>query len=197
MKVMAFTDWHASLSAFAEAKEKAKDVDLIICTGDFTIFQNQERMLLRLMNNMGKPVLLVPGNHEDEIGLRDACIGLKNIIYLHAASYQIGEYIFFGYGGGGFSYEDKGFEKTAKILKKELPKKYKMILLTHQPPHNTKLDIVLDSHVGSKSYRRFIDEEQPIVAISGHIHECFGAVDKVKNCRLYNPGPKGRVIELH
>lgn len=193
---MAFTDWHTSLTAFSEAKEKAKEADLVICAGDFTIFQNQEKMLLRLMNNIGKPVLLIPGNHEDEVGLKEACVGLKNIIYLHAATYELGDYFFFGYGGGGFSFEDKGFEKVARMVKKEIKKNHNVILVTHQPPYGTRLDVVVDKHVGNKSYRRFIDEVHPIVAIAGHIHECFGTMDKIKNCRLYNPGPKGRVIEL-
>jgi Icc-related predicted phosphoesterase len=56
------------------------------------------------------------------------------------------------------------------------------ILLFHAPPHETKLDRVardgqmidhvpLDIHVGSIAIRRFIEKQQPLLTLHGHIHE--------------------------
>ena len=56
------------------------------------------------------------------------------------------------------------------------------VFLFHAPPYLTKLDraaldgksvdhVPLDPHVGSIAVRRFIEEQQPLVTMHGHIHE--------------------------
>lgn len=48
----------------------------------------------------------------------------------------------------------------------------KTVYVIHAPPFNTKLDIITTSaHVGSVSIRHFIEEEQPLLTLHGHIHE--------------------------
>ncbi len=58
----------------------------------------------------------------------------------------------------------------------------KSIFLFHSPPYNTALDragldgkmidyVPLDVHVGSIAMKRFIESEQPLVTLHGHIHE--------------------------
>ena len=42
-------------------------------------------------------------------------------------------------------------------------------------------------HVGSKLIRQFIEEMQPILAVSGHIHEAF-ALDSIGQTVVLNPG---------
>ncbi|GIU69604.1 MAG: hypothetical protein KatS3mg002_0840 [Candidatus Woesearchaeota archaeon] len=34
-------------------------------------------------------------------------------------------------------------------------------------------------HVGCENFRSFIEKYQPIIAVSGHIHETFGFEDKI------------------
>ncbi len=78
-----------------------------------------------------------------------------------------------------------------------------IILNTHAPPYNTRLDLApkLDKnlkpvtamgspvmiHVGSKSIRKFIEKYQPLIGLHGHIHESY-ASDKIKNTTVINPG---------
>jgi Icc-related predicted phosphoesterase len=65
----------------------------------------------------------------------------------------------------------------------------KQVLVTHAPPHKTKLDkIFLGLHVGSKVIREFIDNFQPDLAVCGHIHEARG-VDHIGKTLIINPGP--------
>ncbi|MBI2108495.1 metallophosphoesterase [Candidatus Woesearchaeota archaeon] len=46
------------------------------------------------------------------------------------------------------------------------------IYVIHTPPFNTKLDVITDgTHVGSRAVRQFIEEEQPLLTLHGHIHE--------------------------
>ena len=45
-----------------------------------------------------------------------------------------------------------------------------------------------DRHNGSQAIRSFILETQPILALSGHIHEAI-TTDTLQNTILINPGP--------
>ncbi|HII71367.1 TPA: hypothetical protein HA265_01275, partial [Candidatus Woesearchaeota archaeon] len=60
----------------------------------------------------------------------------------------------------------------------------------------TKLDDIWGESAGNDSFRRFIEEHEPHTAISGHLHENSGKVDKVGKTKLINPGPWGVVLEI-
>jgi Icc-related predicted phosphoesterase len=67
------------------------------------------------------------------------------------------------------------------------------IYVTHTPPYDTALDIILDvRHVGSKPLRLFIEKTQPFLTLHGHIHESpsrSGRIfDKIGNTICINPG---------
>jgi Icc-related predicted phosphoesterase len=48
----------------------------------------------------------------------------------------------------------------------------KIILVSHAPPKNTKLDMInAKEHVGSEALRKVVEETQPYLVLSGHIHE--------------------------
>jgi uncharacterized protein len=69
----------------------------------------------------------------------------------------------------------------------------KLMLVTHAPPSDTKLDVIHNkAHVGSKAIRRFIEEEQPVLALSGHIHESSeisgSYQDRIGSTICMNPG---------
>ena len=66
--------------------------------------------------------------------------------------------------------------------------------MTHAPPHNTKLDKIIDGHCGNKSIRSFITKSKPDIAFSGHIHENNGKEDKIGKTRVINPGPYGKIV---
>ena len=58
-----------------------------------------------------------------------------------------------------------------QILKK-LSNPKETIYVIHAPPFNTKLDVITaGTHVGSKSIRKFIEQERPFLTLHGHIHE--------------------------
>ena len=67
------------------------------------------------------------------------------------------------------------------------------IFVSHSPPYDTPLDMMMDgSHVGSRSIRSYIEVNQPLVSLHGHIHESFHQTGKYA-CRLgdtvcFNPG---------
>jgi uncharacterized protein len=46
------------------------------------------------------------------------------------------------------------------------------IYVFHSPPINTSLDLIYNfTHVGSKAIRRFIEQNNILIALSGHVHE--------------------------
>ena len=73
MHILAFVDSHGMADAMKELERKAKFADIILCAGDFTIFERDMDKVLKRMNSFGKPVLLIHGNHESESELQKAC----------------------------------------------------------------------------------------------------------------------------
>ncbi len=203
MKLLAFTDLHASVTSYKHVLAKAKKMkpDIIVCCGDFTVFEQNIEPVLDKINDLHAPVLLIHGNHEQDIIVAKLVKRYKNITFLHRKITKLGEYTFVGHGGGGFYGQgklagDKDFDKFIRDNKKHLTGK--IILLTHAPPAHTKLDYLdwMDEHVGCTSYTEFIKKYNPALALSGHIHETFGVTQKFGKTVLCNPGPEGIFIEL-
>jgi len=99
MKILAFIDMHGSLSAFKKIKKKAKNADIIVCGGDFTIFEQGIKHFLEDFNKLKKPFLLIHGNHEEEAELRHFCHKYKNIHFIHGKHFIQDDVIFLGWGG--------------------------------------------------------------------------------------------------
>jgi len=194
MIILSFTDIHAQGEDVEIIRKKAKKADLVICCGDFTVFTHDLNNMIKFMDGLGKKVLLIHGNHEDSGEIAKLCEKSKNLIFIHKKQVEIDGINFIGFGGGGFTYTNPGFDEWNKKLNL---KGKKVVFVTHQPPHNTKLDFLeWCGHVGSKTFKKFIDTAQPKLALSGHIHETFNVRDKVKKTVLLNPGPDGTYINI-
>mgnify|MGYP006286113431 FL=1 len=67
----------------------------------------------------------------------------------------------------------------------------RLIFMPHNPPFNTLTDRVQTGEaVGSRAVRGFIEDYQPAVCITGHIHES-AAVDYIEKTHVINPGCLG------
>ncbi|MGV8150554.1 MAG: metallophosphoesterase family protein [Candidatus Woesearchaeota archaeon] len=207
MKILFFTDTHGNTRQLNEVIEKSHDAELIVCPGDLTIFENGLDEILRMLNAIGKPIIVLHGNHESYSSMASISLRYKNIHFIHKSYYIYKDLIFLGYGGGGFAITDSGFDKVMDILMKEYERlckkdnvRYRIILVTHAPPHGTMLDDMGDGrmewHVGCKNFTEFIKREQPIIAVSGHIHETFELQEKIGKTLIFNPGPRGRIIDM-
>ncbi|MBQ1197858.1 MAG: metallophosphoesterase family protein, partial [Spirochaetaceae bacterium] len=63
-----------------------------------------------------------------------------------------------------------------------------LILITHNPPKDTKTDMISGGiHVGSEKVRSWIEEHKPFFVVTGHIHESFG-IDYIGEIPVINPG---------
>ena len=195
MMILAFVDTHGDMHSLRKLKKKSAKADLILCAGDISIFENHLKILLHELNSFGKPVLIIPGNHEGEVRLRTECSLRKNLFYLHKEFYEKENIVFAGFGGGGFSLRDEKFEKFAEKIKQKKKSKH-LVLLLHAPPYGNKTDRVMDEHAGNKSYRDFIIREKPLLVVCGHLHENHGVKDKIGKTLVVNPGPEGKLIEI-
>ena len=191
MKILTFVDIHGNKTAVERIVKLAEKADILVCAGDLTYFGENLNKILKRLEKIKKPLLIIHGNHETEEQFKKAEKKFKFIKFIHNKLYTINNYSFFGYGGGGFKTEDKTLESlTSKIKTKKI-----LILVTHQPPYNTKLDLINKQHTGSKSILKFIKELKPKLNICGHLHENINKKDKINKTFIVNPG-FGKLIDL-
>lgn len=200
MRIYVCTDIHGSARAIDRIREQVKRLkpSLLCCLGDLSIFEHDLDRLLFEMNSFNLPTLMLHGNHESEERLRAACAQLPMIRFIHKEAVTIDGWTFAAFGGGGF---DERYPELERLRKgwKGLDWS-RTVFLSHAPPFGTTLDDVGEGgeewHVGSKTLRKLIDEEQPLIVVAGHIHECFLATDSAGATRIENPGPGGRLYDL-
>ena len=197
MKILAFVDLHSDVNVLKKLvkRAKAKDIDLVVCAGDFTVFESNSEFVLQKLNEIGKPVLMIPGNHETPTMVKNAARQYENIINLHSKGWKRDNYLFLGYGTGGFSQQDVRFRKVAREWRRKV-KDEKIILVVHAPPYKTKLDDVGGDCVGNKDIRMGIQRIVPKLVICGHLHENAGKIDSIGKTKVVNPGYEGMVIEI-
>lgn len=200
LKIMVIADIHGEFEKFSKNIDRMKniDFDLLICPGDFTDIHNTPEgysqvdiaeIILQKLMSLGKPAFCIPGNHEPYDILE---IFHEYNVNLHNEVKKFKGYEFVGFGGAATPFNTK-FEPTEEEIEESLEKKVKsvkgkFILVTHNPPHGTKLDKTeTGEHVGSKVIKEFIQKNKPTLAISAHIHEAGGS-DKLGETTLFYPG---------
>jgi len=198
MKIFAFTDIHADINAIKHIEEvvKKEQPDIVICTGDLSIFEDFIEEVMDRLAKLPKHLYVIHGNHEGEDVLKKICSFHENVTFCHKKVIQVKDFVIVSYGGGGFSKVDKGFEDFVKSSENQWKGK-KVILLTHAPPFNTALDNLHGEHYGCKSYTEFVKKNNEVVLhLSGHFHETFNKQDKTNKALLVNSGARGTLIEI-
>jgi len=197
MKLIVGSDFHgneAMVERFTARAEEEHAEIMLIC-GDITNFGTlrEATHLLSLFTRIRIPVLFVPGNCDPPSLLG---VDLEGVRSLHGKTASYGELSFLGVGGSPPTPFHTPFEIDEEQIMVELNRAAeglvddrKLILLSHAPPRDTRLDRTgFYLHVGSVSVRRFIEDKEPFVVFCGHIHEAKGK-DRIKNTILVNPGP--------
>jgi len=195
LKILAAGDFHGDSKVTKRLAEKAEkeNVDLVLLTGDITGLVESDN-IIKPFKEKGKRVVFVPGNWDSP----EAATFLSKLydvkdIGKHYVKYEdIG---IFGISAPGQLelQEDITFKKLKKDFEKikDLEKK---IMVSHIHAAGTKSEF--SGIEGSTALRKAIDEFQPDIFLSGHIHEGEGLSEKIGKTRVYNVGKKGKIIEV-
>jgi Icc-related predicted phosphoesterase len=197
VKLLAFSDLHRDRRRARRLAERAQDADVVIGAGDFASFHLGLRRTIDVLESIAAPALLVPGNNETEAALWRACAGWETAVVLHGEAKEIDGITFFGLGGGvpvtpfpwGFDLtEEQAHEKLAACPEGG-------VLVLHSPPKGY-VDRAHGKHLGSEAILRTIEAKRPLLAICGHIHQCWGHEARIGPTRVINVGPDGVVLEV-
>ena len=195
-KILAASDIHGDADATKKlaAKAKKEDVDLVVLAGDLSGFVETEGILKPFMDNDQK-VVFVPGNWDSSVtaDVLTKMYGVKNV-GRHYVKY--GDVGVFGVGSPDGQLdlnEEKAFNKLKKDFGKikDLEKK---IMVSHMHAAGTKSEF--SGIPGSTGVRKAIEEFQPDIFLSGHIHEAEGLKDQVGKTKVFSVGEKGKIIEI-
>ena len=204
MRILVFTDTHNSTTAWKKVVEKAKKhkPEILLCGGDFTIFMQHAKNILKDINKLKIKTYIIHGNHEDEEAIEDMCEEYNYIEFIHNKAVKHKDLLIMGYGGGGFAITDYEFKIMSKQFERAIKehtknkKDVKKILLLHQPPHNSGIDMVYGEFAGNKTTKKFVEKYKIEFVFAGHLHENSGKEFNIKGTRYINPGPYGKIVEI-
>lgn len=191
MKIIVISDIHGHTGRISALEPELVDADVLIAAGDLTHFggARQAHEVVEALTKIAPRVIAITGNCDNPVvreSLREWGVGLDG------REVVIGGIRFVGLGGSlpcpGATPNEYSEEEYAAILDCAGVGAEPLVLISHQPPYDTKIDMIPTGlHVGSKSVREFIELRQPLLCISGHIHEACG-IDAIGPTRLVNPG---------
>ena len=195
MKIVSISDVHMATRNLARMTEVWRDTDLAIVAGDLTNFGgiDDARKVLDAVRECCKNVLAVPGNLDKP---ETFPYFEREGIALHGKGTVIDGVGIFGCGGSNLTPFKTPSEFSEDEIYAALQQGYEevrevrpLIMVCHTPPLDTKCDRIINGKsVGSPAARKFLEEHQPDVCISGHIHES-AAVDAIGRTTVLNAGP--------
>lgn len=205
MKIIAFGDIHMATAETGRIPG-IKEADLVILNGDLTNYggTKEVRNVLDDIMKINPNVLAQFGNLDGS----DVNEYLEKLgINLHGQARLVqGKVCLIGVGGSNFTpfhtpsefpekeisnLAHRAFQQGLDYIALAQPlhnRKIPQILVSHVPPYNTQIDKLRNGkHVGSTAIRSIIEQYQPDLCISGHIHEAKGK-DMIRKTPVYNHG---------
>ncbi len=197
MKLLVFSDIHGDRAALDRLMEI--EADYYFAAGDLTSWGRGLDALGEPLRKRAGKMYVLPGNHESAATVAAFCATFGLHAFHGQALALQGRYI----AGLGYS-NPTPFNTPGEYSETEMAQRLApfaglkpLVLICHCPPYGTELDRVRDGvHAGSRAVARFIEEHQPEVFVSGHIHEAAGVVTSLGATRAYSAGPRGCLIEI-
>lgn len=203
MRIIAFGDIHMDTGGVAHIPAIGS-AEHIIVTGDITNYGSSPDALsvLNRLLAANSSILAVAGNLDQP----DVAAYLEDIgISLHGRGIIVDGLGIMGLGGSNYTPFNTPYEFSEEELETFLASGFaqikdadNFILVSHTPPLQTNTDRLLNGrHVGSSAVRKFIEENQPLLCLTGHIHESKGE-DHIGRTQVLNPGmlKQGGYIEV-
>ena len=198
MHLLVLSDIHGDFSRAEKLNDEFKKADIVLFAGDFSeLFKTETGVpILKELMDKNENLFSVLGNCDDPEMLKE--LEKKDVSVQGDLVFKDG--LFFAGAGGALKFtgetanerEEDDLMSDLQIIRDrsaEYADKWNnLILIVHQPPKDTKLDkITAGIHVGSPALTEFIKEYQPLLLVSGHIHES-AAIDQLGNTVMINPG---------
>ncbi|WP_027727889.1 metallophosphoesterase [Treponema sp. C6A8] len=201
MKILVLSDLHANNENLGKLDKEFAQADAVIFAGDFAECFKPEtgKEALNTLCTRHDTIFAVLGNCDEpefieELEDQDICVE-KTLVFHEGLAFA-------GSGGGTYftgktanEREEAEILSDFNIVKNSVEQTgdqslwKSLILISHNPPKNTKCDAVnAELHAGSQMFTDFIKENQPLAVVCGHIHE-GKAVDKIGDTVVINPGP--------
>lgn len=197
VKLLAFSDLHASRKQAALLAEAAAGADLVIGAGDFCNMRQGLAEAMALLDGITAPMVVVPGNAESAPELR-AAAG-PGVTVLHGEGVDLAGLRLFGVGYGVpvTPFGDWSCDLTEAGAEAMLAGcETADLLITHSPPKGIADRTSTGLSVGSTAIRAAIDRIQPGLALCGHIHDSWGQEGRIGATRVVNLGPFANWFEI-
>jgi Icc-related predicted phosphoesterase len=198
MKLVALPDLHdGGIKYLPNMRTVLTDADVVLLPGDLTTLGDAAAAarIVDAVREYNPRVLAVPGNW-DTRGVNQY-LSQQNI-NLHGSNCIHDGIAFVGAGGSlpysgapkmQMLYDNIQYEMILQEAVTGLSRRFPRILVSHQPPFENATDLQFSgTHSGSRAIRQFIEETQPLICFTGHIHE-IQAVDQIDQTYVINPGP--------
>ena len=198
MKILFITDIHGNINQINKLQRYFINVDIIIIGGDITNFGHNKdaQNIINSIYKLNKNIFAITGNC-DYPEIEDYLYSIKININKNIKKYN--DITIVGISGSLTT----PFNTPNEYTKIELIERIQhiksiistqeannnLLLVTHQPPINTINDTINNKlkALGSSTIRTFIEEMNPMLCLTGHIHEGKG-IDKINNTKIINPG---------
>ena len=198
MKLIALSDIHGAYEKAQAVLSSEWPWDGLIMAGDLTTHGTPEEAAraLDMLLSFGSPVAAVCGNM-DPAPLEE--IFASKEVSVNARGMLWGDIGVFGVSASPPTpmhtpYEISEDEISARAIRglNDVSAARLKIFVPHAPPANTAVDkLRFGGHAGSTSVRSFIEQNQPCLAVCGHIHEARGK-DMINATTVVNCGPAGK-----
>ncbi len=193
LKILVASDIHGNFKTAKTLSEKAEreKVDLVILAGDIYGYTDGKAGILKPFKKKNQLVLFVPGNCEFE---RECLLLEKDAKNISGQSLAHGNVTFIGVGNpnGELHLTKKDFKRIEENFKQA--KSTKKILISHLHARGTLAEF--SGFFGDPLLRKAVENFQPNLLISGHIHEAEGLDDKIGKTQVIQIGKNGRILEI-
>ena len=194
MTIIILADIHSRIDHIGSIGAELKNADVIVIAGDITNIgdASEAERIISAIQAYNSNILAIGGNCDrpavDEY-LKETNISLDR------RSVNVNGVIFGGVSGSPSSSNnnpekpgDDRFRTSLSRLQEQVNSFDNFVLVTHQPARGSTVDLRHGQHFGNEAITDFIAKNNPMLAISGHIHEAAG-VDRIGPTTYINPGP--------
>lgn len=192
---IAVSDIHENIGNLKNIRELSRVQGLMI-SGDLTnaggrstaglLLEEILKLVPSVYAQIGNMDTLEVDNYLDELGVNvhNKMVSLAEGVYLLGMGYSIPTPF-----STPSEVQDSQLEKWLSAHRDQAARAEHLIFMTHTPPYGTKTDMLNSgANVGSMAVREFIEEVQPEICITGHVHEA-DIEDYVGATKVINPGP--------